>query len=310
MGCGSPAEVIHGQAMITGFDTGAGFPFQYLDILCSALLTLPALTNVSFGQRDGQDPEEVQSLESMVELLQSPSLREVVFENVEFTNTLSQAVVMALEEGSEITALIFDSCSVPEDGSAVIARALKTNRTLQRLYFDDGGEELFYEGLAAALLSNSTLQVLGLPSPGDSGSCSWMSPLFLALQVNTGLQHLEFFGKLLIDEKLSTAMMDGLGKNSTLNSLELSGIMAHNDTYLWREALSFLRTNTALKLLFMHFDQNVTESHVTAIRLEVMAALCKNKSLETLSMPSEDAGFEDCLVLVDAIKPNTTLKSL
>jgi hypothetical protein len=37
------AEVIHGQAMITEFETGADFPFQCLDILCSALLTLPAL---------------------------------------------------------------------------------------------------------------------------------------------------------------------------------------------------------------------------------------------------------------------------
>jgi hypothetical protein len=134
--------------------------------------------------------------------------------------------------------------------------------------------------------------------------------LFLALQTNDGLKELEFYGNFLIDEKLSTAMMVGLGKNSTLNSLELSGIMAHNDTSLWREAFSFRRTNKDLKLLDMDFDQNVTESHLTAIRMEMAAALRENKSLETLFMPSEDAGFEDYLVFVDAIQPNITLKSL
>jgi hypothetical protein len=40
------AGVIHGQAMI-GF-TGEGFPFECLDMLCSTLLTLPALENVAF----------------------------------------------------------------------------------------------------------------------------------------------------------------------------------------------------------------------------------------------------------------------
>jgi hypothetical protein len=58
------AEAIHGHAMITGFRTGNGFPCHCLDILCSALLTLPALINVSFEHYDGEGPEEGQSLES------------------------------------------------------------------------------------------------------------------------------------------------------------------------------------------------------------------------------------------------------
>jgi hypothetical protein len=73
--------------MITAFSTGAGFPFHCLDILCSALLTLPALEQVSFDHCDGAGPEERQSLESMLELLQSPSLREVEFASVDFTQT-------------------------------------------------------------------------------------------------------------------------------------------------------------------------------------------------------------------------------
>ena len=63
----------------------------------------------------------------------------------------------------------------------MIASALKTNTTLKRLGFADGTAGGFYEGLAAALLSNSTLQELKCFAPDGSSSCSWLSPLFLAL---------------------------------------------------------------------------------------------------------------------------------
>jgi hypothetical protein len=289
------AKVIHGHAMITGFNAGdLSLPFQRLDILCSALLTLPALENVSFGQLDSQGPAEGPSLESMAELLQSPVLRQVAFESIEsvvFMNSLLQALAKALEERSEITDLNFFSCSFPEGGSAVIARALKTNTTLKCLHLCDGADEVFCEVLAAALLSNSTLQVLvlGFSTPGSSGSCSWLSPVFLALQVNKGLKELSFLGDFLNGEELSTPMRLGLGKNTMLESLKLSAIMVHKDTCLWREAFSFLRTNAALKTLDMEFDENVTESHATAIRMEVAAALRENKSLETLSIFYKDA---------------------
>jgi hypothetical protein len=299
--------VIQGQAMITGFSTSDGFYFDGLDVLCSALLTLPALENVSFEHFRGEGPEEGQSLESMVKLLLSPTLREVTFKFVVFTNTLCQAVAKVLKERSEITDLHFLYCDFPDGGNSMTASALKTNTTLKCLDFDVGADEVFYEVLAAPLLSNCTLQNLSFDC---SGSCSWLSPLFLALEVNVGLKKLYIFGINLIDEKLSTAMRLGLRKNSTLELLELSIIKSgDHETCLWREAFSFLRTNTALKTLDMIFEHDVTESHATAIRMEVLAMLSENESLETLSMVS-DTRFEDYLVLVAAIQPNTTLKSL
>jgi hypothetical protein len=305
------AGAIHGQAMITGFSASDDFPFHCLDMLCSALLTLPALEKISFSRLAGEGPEEVQSLESMVKLLQSPIVRDVKFYSVAFTDTLCQAVAKALKERSEITDLSFYRCSFPEGGGAMIARALKANTTLKRLGFSNGqADEVFYEVLAAALLSNSTLQDISLGRSGSIGNCSWLSPLFLALQVNIGLKKLRIFGIGLIDEKLSTAMRRGLGRNSTLESLALPGITGDNDICLWREAFSFLRTNTALKTLDMNFEQNVTESHATTIRMEVLAALRENESLETLSMIRNDTRFQDYLVCVAAIQPNTTLKRL
>jgi hypothetical protein len=306
------AAAIHGHAMITEFSTGDSFHFDCLDILCSALLTLPALENILFEHDDDQGPVEAQSLESMVKLLQSPSLREVEFEYVVFTNTLCQAVANVLKERSEITRLCFLECSFPEGGGAMIARALKTNTALKYLQFDARPDEVFWEVLAAALLSNSTLSYISLDG---SGSCSWLSPLFLALQLNTGLKELRIDGIELIDEKLSTAMRLGLAKNSTLETLTLPWIKeGDNDMPLWLEALSFLRTNSALKTLDISFKRTVTNSRVATIRMEVLAMLRENESLESLFMvsmaASMDAWLEDYLVVVAAIHPNTTLKNL
>jgi hypothetical protein len=303
-------KVIHGQAMITGFCTGNAFPFRCLDILCSTLLTLPALESLSFEQDDGEGPEEGQSLESLVKLLKSPSLREVEFDYIDFTNTLCQVVAR-----SEITALRFGKCSFPEGGSSAIARALKTNTTLEFLDFDEGIDEGFCEVLATALLSNSTLQTLHLCTPAGSGyitgSSLWLSPLFLALRVNSGLKELSIYGIDLNDEKLSTAIRLGLGNNSTLETLNLTNIKSgDNDTCLWREALYFLRTNSALKTLYMHFEKNERDSGATAIRMEVLAALRENESLEKFSLMSDDVELEDFLLFVAAIHPNTTLKSI
>jgi hypothetical protein len=302
------ARVIHGQSIITGFSTGEGFPFHSLDILCSTLLTLPALENVAFEHIAGQGPEEGQSLESMVKLLQSPSLRNVYFELVAFTNTLSKAVAKALKERSEITDISFLSCSFPEGRGAVIASVLKTNTTLDCFTFLSEADEIFYEVLAAALLSNSTLLNLVLDSPD---SCTWLSPVFLALQAHNGLKVLSIHGIDLTDQKLSTAMRLGLFRNSTLEELYLANTKSgDDDSCLWRDALSFLRTNTALKYLYMSFDRSVSDSHATAIRMELLAALRENESLETLHLSSKDAGLEEYIVFVAAIQPNTTLKSL
>jgi hypothetical protein len=53
-----------------------------------------------------------------------------------------------------------------------------------------------------------------------------------------------------------------------------------NDTCFWPEALSFLRTNAALKYLLIDFQSNVSAA---AIPLEVPAMLRDNTLLETSS---------------------------
>jgi hypothetical protein len=317
------ARVIYGQAMITGISIVSDY--DCLETLCSTFLTLPALENVTFGCVGGQDTQEGH-YESMALLLRSSVLRLVRFTEIAFSISLC----LALKEGSRFTDLQFRGCTFPDDGGALIASMLATNTTLKCLKFESDGSrvdhKVIYDLLATALLSNSTLQELAFDLPGRK--CSWLSPLFLALQVNTGLKKLRIAFSLFsffvippnfadydtfltrIDEELSAAMRLGLGRNSTLESLTLSNIKSGgNDISLWREAFSSLYTNTALKALHMHFEPNGTESHVTAIRMEVLAALHDNKSLETLSMTSQHARFDDYLACVAAIQPNTPLKS-
>jgi hypothetical protein len=95
------------------------------------------------------------------------------FEEVIFTNTLSQAVAEALKERSEITDLHFLSCFFPYGGDTAIASALVTNPTLMCFHFYNGADKVFYEVLPAALQSNSTLQNLSFDG---SGGCSWLPP--------------------------------------------------------------------------------------------------------------------------------------
>jgi hypothetical protein len=181
---------------------------------------------------------------------------------------------------------------------------------LKEFHFDDCCDELFSEVLAEALLSNSTLDNLTLSgSSTDVFGIPCLAPLFLALEVNNGLKKLCIEKMGFIDEELSTAMRLGLGGNSTLELLYLMDIKSdENDTLLWREALSFLHTNTALKTLVVDCDGDVTESHATTIRMEIAAALHENESLENISMDYYPAGFKDYLLFVAAIQPNTALK--
>jgi hypothetical protein len=154
--------VIRGHTMITGFCTGSGFPFHCLDMLCSALLTLPALDRIEFETLAGEGPEEGQSLDSVVQLLQSSALRHVEFYSISFSNSLSQAVAKALKERSEITELHFDGCSFPEGGGAMIASGLTTNTTLKCLEFGDSSQfdKGFYEDLIPVLKKNYGLEEL------------------------------------------------------------------------------------------------------------------------------------------------------
>jgi hypothetical protein len=189
------------------------------------LATLPNLEDVYLVEHLTMDGEEVPALgrpESMTELLWAPSLRSTEFYCFCFTTAMCEATANALEEGAAITNLDFNECSFPEGGSEKIASALKRNATLTTFsIWSDSINEAFCDAMAASLLYNSTLQKLTILNTGRiEPSGVWVSSLFSALGRNKTLKNLVVDGFGFADE-LCPALQDGLGKNSTLERLDL-----------------------------------------------------------------------------------------
>jgi hypothetical protein len=168
-------------------------------------------------------------------------------------------------------------------------------------------DEVLISALAAALPSNATLRELSFSDAAyDCGP--GLSPVLLALEKNTALKtlSLQVCDSNDDNESLYEAMKDGLGTNSTLESLHLNFFELHYNTALWCGAFSFLRTNKALKSLSLGLDDE-TPSSLSSLRMEIAAMLKENVSLETLSISTKP---EDYAELITVLQRNTTLKTL
>jgi hypothetical protein len=77
--------------MITSFEDGDNFPYEGLDVLCSALATLPALESIGiYAQLE--DRSDLTAPEILTELLRVPTLRSVCFHNFSFTPAIANAL--------------------------------------------------------------------------------------------------------------------------------------------------------------------------------------------------------------------------
>jgi hypothetical protein len=255
------------------------------------------------------------NLEPFKELLRSPTLRFVSFNDFYFTNELCHATANALERGTLITDIAFDfDCSFCDGGRAIIANALKTNATVISVQFLGDCEEPLCDTLALVLLCNSTLQNLDLRLSGEVAGGRWLCLIFLSLGMNSALKSLivgiyDEFG-----DELCAAIRSGLAKNSTLEEFSLYGVIPSGDdgTVSARKALCSLRTNSTLKSLAVSFAESQRESYVSAFRLEAMNML-ENSFLESLTIAdycSSAIKVEELLALLSALQPNTTLKTL
>jgi hypothetical protein len=323
------ARAIHGHPMISEFSSEMEFTFENLGPWCSALATLPCLERVRLGL---QEPETEVNPEPLTELLRTPALRSVEFDDFYFTDALCNAVAKALEEESPVADITFHfNCFFLDGGRAIIANALKTNASVTNVEFYGRFDEVFLNSLAAVLLFNSTLQNLIVHSTTRAIS-RWFSSIFLSLGMNTTLKCLtvSIFDK--FGDKQCAAIRNGLAKNSTLEELVLHNLLPSSDdgAISARNALSFLLANSTLKSLTVSFGavQSRQESHdsafrlqaqkkalgvyVSAIRLEAVKMLEKNPFLESLTIITNwhSIKFEELFSLVSALQLNTTLKTL
>jgi hypothetical protein len=172
-----------------------------------------------------------------------------------------------------------------------------------------------FDALPAALPMNLTLRKLSFwfdPS-NDSGAHVDWSPTFLALGRNMGLKTLEVHGLDSMEKSLCTAMSGGLRLNETLESLELRHASMSDDTApLWCRALSFLRTNTALKSLEVVVRQSASDSCLSTFRVDIAAMLQDNASLESLCIKSTDTTLiaENYVAFITALQHNRKLQKL
>jgi hypothetical protein len=311
------ARAIHGHPTIIRFEGDEMFPYESLNILYSALATLPALESVKLSA-----PAEHESIlanpQSLTELLRVPTLRCVFFNRFSFTRALFQAAANALMEGTMITKLQFCKCSFPaEESVAVMANAFTRNTSVVSVSVRGRLDvALLIGALAVALPSNSTLRNLSFVA--GTFSAVHLSRFFLALGTNTGLKALtvEFSSgvrEAVRDESLCTAIKDGLELNETLESLEVKYIpLCDDNADLWRRAFSFLRTNKTLQSLVVAMRRDVTtESCLSTFRVDIVTILQENTSLESLSITSDCAiRIEEYFALVTALQHNKTLKTL
>jgi hypothetical protein len=306
------ARAIRGHPTMTSFYDNGKFPYESLDTLYSALATLPALESITLGAPEERRAGETTLVnpESLTELLRVPTLRFVRFDNFSFTSALCQATANALMEGMAVTKLEFTQCSFSAEGSAIMmANGLSRNTSVSHITVVSPRDQALYDALATALPSNSTLRDLSFC--GFITTRVRLSPVFVAMGKNMGLKSLRVDWYSSMDEALCTAMQNGLGINETLEILEINRLTDYNATLCCR-ALSFLRTNTALKSLIIRW-KDVTESCLSAFRIDIVAMLQENTSLESLTFRSWNGieiKAEEYFKLVTALQHNATLKTL
>jgi hypothetical protein len=314
------ANVIHGHPTITKFAYDGYFPYVSLDVLFSVMATsLPALESIRLcGWEEETTPEDESALahpESLTELLRVSTLRSVSFEYFVFTPGICETIANELiEDTAMITDLEFRHCSFSSEVCPVtVANGLSRFASVSRIKVVSPLDLMLFDALATVLPSNSTLRRLDLDFFTDAEAAHDLSPVLLALGKNRGIESFSLDGFHSMNETLCTAMKDGLGMNTTIESLELNKVRLTNDNYdLWSRTLSFLSINNTLKSLVVTLDKDVTESLATAFRTVVVAMLEENASLQSLSILgcTNEIQLEEFVSLITALQHNTALKSI
>jgi hypothetical protein len=324
----SLAQAIHGHPTITSFEDYGMLPYESLDTLYSALTTLPALEEIRFSKcKVSKRPEDESALvnpEILTELLLVPTLRFVDFHCFYFTRALCQATANAFIGGTAFTNLEFWNCSFStEECAEMMANGLGRNTSVTCIEVKcidvvPPWDRTLYHALARALPVNSTLQELYFKvfsADDDPAYVEDCSPILLAVGKNSGLKTLKVDLPYSMDESLCKAIQNGLGKNETLERLELNYFpMRDDNAALWCRAFSFLRTNKALKSLIIRLDDDMMRrSCVPAFHIDIAAMLQENASLESICIQSWgdiEINAEEYLVLITMLQHNKTLKSL
>jgi hypothetical protein len=263
------------------------------------------------------------SPESLTELLKLPSLRSIEFSRLHFKPDLCQALLAAFNEGSVVTDLRLTDCFLGHDDNwenlgrgrnSGILHALQRSTKLETLYLvGNDFDSLFYEAMAAILLTNTTLKDLTLQiTPALQFAKAWLQPLFVAMRINTSLKSVNVNDFRLSDASVLSALQVMLAKNSALEELTLyfEGSLRDTTVTSLRSTLPFRRDNKTLKSLTIVFGEEAIhmDPHIATLCIDTVAIL--EGTLECLEIQNTKLSPDKYFTAFAKLQSNTTLKTL
>jgi hypothetical protein len=309
------AEALNGHPAITAMEIFVYniYNHELVDTLFSALAALPSLGSLILRGTDPEDGDEsyFPRPERLTELVQaSTSLRSVELVEIRFSTDLCIATAASLSGDCNLTHLDLRRSTFPENGGEYILHALKENSILTRT--DLGSISFwFFDHIAAILLVNTTLTSLAFEQQFGDTNSAWLSPVFVALGINTTLKFLEVRNVDSADEFVCAALRRGLEMNRDLETLVLTCTPLDDpESVLWREVLPFLSVNGSLKRLTLQLGTKDADRRFAALCVDTVSALQNNASLDYLEIGIFGMDPSEYAASLESLQQNPTLKTL
>jgi Ran GTPase-activating protein (RanGAP) involved in mRNA processing and transport len=219
-----------------------------------------------------------------------------------------KALAAMLEFNSTLLTMVIGGKRIVVDveGAELIARALKSNRTLTRLELgDDDG--VLTSAVVSALASNHALQSFTLWKSENEDMSAQSNHAFVEmLKVNQTLTALQLPSFRLSDPIAVRPLIEAIKCNHHLKSLNLSSNDLRPGTLI--DIASILRENHSITSLDLGCNPEAITSQSVSVFLQALASNCTLRTLSLTDCRLQDVG---CIaILSEALMQNRTLSSL
>jgi len=228
---------------------------------------------------------------------------------------MCRAAACALTNASPITNLDLFRCYFPQGDGGTIVNALRRNSTLKTLRIEVGNryDEDLSCVVASMLAVNTTLEGLTVNFPRYHEDDAWLELIFRVLgRVNRSLLSLNVDGFPLADRRVGNALREVLEENEVLEDLAVkcSGELREIDLLLWKDNLSFRRTNDSLRYLALSFLGRADQSQVTTLCINASAQLEENDALNVLAIDSSSSmSARNYISVLEAVRPASSVEA-
>ncbi|XP_050460854.1 leucine-rich repeat-containing protein 74B-like [Cataglyphis hispanica] len=235
-------------------------------------------------------------------LEENPYVQTVNLKGNKLSSEVCKYLNNLLLKNTIITNLSLSGCQIGANGASRLSDAISTNTTLKTLDLSSChiGNEGF-EYIASALSDNQSLESVNLSDNHLDETCS--ENLHNLLSYSQFLTHLDLSWNSLYSSETWKALISGLRKNQTLNSLNLSwnGLNEHCVPYLHR----LLVRSQSLEKLDLSWNRFTEKDAVS-----IATGLSKNRTLQELNLGNNPLRAQGALALIHAITPQVSPNSV